>query len=130
MAKIFKALYKKEIGLSNIKLNSNNLIPLNKVKDNNENKEELNSCQELIDYYFNLNLGNKNKNKSEKENIDIDIINPNYYQKKMFIDLLSYQFIRFTKSDFLQPNILFQNLSIIHKSRNYGKEKTTAIREQ
>ena len=79
----------------------------------------------MIDYYFNLNI--ENKNKEDKENIDI--INPNYYQKKMFIDLLSYQFIRFTKSYYLQPNILTPNLSFIHKSKSFGIQKTATIRE-
>ena len=67
----------------------------------------------------------ENKDNNEK----LEIINPNYYQKKIFIDLLSNQFIRFTKSDYLKPNGLFHNLSIIHKNSNIGKQKTKEIRE-
>lgn len=87
--------------------------------------DELHSCQELIDFYFSLNMADENKDNNE----NIEIINPNYYQKKMFIDLLSYQFIRFTKSEFLKPNLLFSNLSVIHKNTIKGKQKTIEIRE-
>ena len=95
----------KTIGKNNINLRSNNLINLNKVLDDKQkNKNDLSSCQQLIDYYF---------NERNKENVEIK--NPNYYQKNMFINLLSDQFTRFTKSVILSPNVLCENLSFKFK---------------
>ena len=88
-------------------------MPPNKVEDKNKEKKGFTSCQEFIDYYFN--------NNTDK---DLEIENPNYYQKKMFINLLSDQFTRFTKSFFLLPDILRENLSVRNNDNNsIGKKK-------
>ena len=70
-------------------------------------------------YYFNNNSDN-----------DLKIENPNYYQKKMFINLLADQFTRFTKSIFLSPHLLFENFSARNNNNDeIGKKKSIEIRE-
>ena len=119
VSNIFKGLLDKTIGKNNINLRSNNLINLNKVLDDKQkNKNDLSSCQQLIDYYF---------NERNKENVEIK--NPNYYQKNMFINLLSDQFTRFTKSVILSPSVLCENLSFKFNKDSLGRKKTVEIRE-
>ena len=118
VAQIFKKLYDKNIGLKNINLNSTELLPPNKVKEKGNDDKSFSSCQELIDYYFYLNSDQ-----------DLEIKNPNYYQKKMFINLLADQFTRFTKSIFFRPDLLIENLSFNYKNDKLGKQKTVQIRE-
>ena len=119
VAQIFKKLYKKEIGVSNIDLDSSNYLPVNKVQEKGKGKNEFVSCQQFIDYYFNDNSDN-----------DLKIENPNYYQKKMFINLLADQFTRFTKSVFLFPNLLYENFSARNNNNDkIGEKKAIEIRE-
>ena len=119
VSQIFKYLKEKKIGLKNIPLNSKELLPLNKVEEKNQKENNFSSCQQLIDYYFNTNINNEK----------IEIKNPNYYQKKMFINLLAEQFLKFTKSFYYEPSILFENFSIRLKSEKKAKIKTTELRE-
>ena len=120
VAQILKLLYEKKIGLKNINLNSEELLLLNKVEEKKPDKKDtsLKSCQELIDYYFNNN-----------EDPDLEIKDPNHYQKKMFINLLSDQFTRFTESDVLFPGVLASNLTAKYNNFNLAKQKTEEIRE-
>ena len=118
VSQIFQYLKEKKIGLKNIDLNSNNILPLNNIKEKN-NENNLFSCQQLIDYYFNNKVNNE----------IIEIKNPNYYQKKMFIDLLADQFTKFTKSIYYQPEILFENFTVRYSNKKLAREKTSEIRE-
>ena len=119
VAQIFQKLYKKKIGVSNIDLHSSKYLPINKVQEKDNEKIEFVSCQQFIDYYFNNNSDN-----------DLKIENPNYYQKKMFINLLADQFTRFTKSIFLSPHLLFENFSARNNNNDeIGKKKSIEIRE-
>ena len=116
---VLKNLYYKRIGGSNINLNSSQYLPNNKVIEDDKEKKELKSCQQIIDYYFN--------NSIDKE---LEIENPNYYQKIMFINLLADQFTRFTKSVFLTPNLLIENFSAKNNNNDeIGKQKAIEIRE-
>ena len=96
VAQIFKLLHEGNIGDNNIDLKSNNYLPLNPNDNTN-----FNSCQDLIDFYF------KNNDTNDET---IEIKNPNYYQKKMFINLLADQFILFTESLILKPLALKDNI--------------------
>jgi len=119
VSQIFQKLYNKQIGLSNIDLNSSEYLPMNKVQENDNKKNKFISCQQFIDFYFN--------NNSDK---DLKIENPNYYQKKMFINLLADQFTRFTKSVFLSPFLLQENFSARNNNNDrIGEKKTIEIRE-
>ena len=118
VSQIFQYLKEKKIGLKNIDLDSHNILPLNNVEEKN-NGNGLFSCQQLIDYYFNNKINNEN----------IEIKNPNYYQKKMFIDLLADQFTKFTKSIYYLPQILFENFTVRYKNNKLAREKTSEIRE-
>ena len=113
VSQIFKLLHSGKIGSTNIDLESTEFIRLNPIGECN-----FDSCQKLIDFYFNKNnIGNET----------VEIKNPNYYQKKMFINLLSDQFILFTESIILDPKDLATNLRSV--SRRLGIYNAQEIRE-
>jgi len=114
----FLFLNNKKLGQYNINLNSQEYLPLNPV-EKNDKKDNLKSCQQLIDYYFNNDING----------IHIDIKNPNYYQKKMFINLLSDQFKKFTDSFYYRPDILIENLEVRLDDKNLAIKKAMEIRE-